>query len=109
MEAKLLSEKLRELRTDKGLTQEHIAQQLFVTRQTVSKWETGVNDPDLSTIVRLCDTYGVTLDYLLRDDAVLIHKLAHREKSYRKLVAWVVIASVAILALLMAISVGTVG
>ena len=109
METRLLAQKLKTLRTGKGLTQEQVAGDLYVTRQTVSKWETGVNDPDLATIVRLCDLYQVTLDFLLRDDAVLIDKLARKERSHRKLVLGIVALSVALFLILAVIGFSSAG
>lgn len=52
---------LRKLRRENGLTQEQLAQKLNVTARTVSRWETGVNLPDLSLLVELADSYGVDI------------------------------------------------
>lgn len=64
----MLSEKIRELRRTKGLSQEELAERLNVSRQAVSKWETGAAVPTTETLVELADCFGVSLDYLLRDD-----------------------------------------
>ena len=55
-----LGERLLELRKDKRLSQEEVAEKLNVTRQTVSKWETDQSMPDLDKIVPLCELYGIT-------------------------------------------------
>ena len=60
-----LSEKLLALRTEKGLSQEDLAEKLEVSRQSVSKWETAQSTPDLDKIIRLADLFGVSTDYLL--------------------------------------------
>ena len=52
---------LKELRKEKNLTQEKLAEKLNVTGRTVSRWETGVNLPDLSLLVELADFYGVDI------------------------------------------------
>ena len=52
---------LKELRKEKNLTQEKLAEKLNVTSRTVSRWETGVNLPDLSLLVELADFYGVDI------------------------------------------------
>lgn len=56
---------LKELRKEKGMTQEQLAEHLGVARRTVSRWETGSNLPDLDVLVILSDLYGVGLRELL--------------------------------------------
>lgn len=60
-----LGEKLYELRRTKNLSQENVAEQLNVTRQTISKWETNQSTPDFDKIVPLCELYGITPNELL--------------------------------------------
>ena len=60
-----IAEKLVELRTAMGATQEDVAQSLSISNKTVSKWENGVSTPDLSMLVELSKYYGVTTDALL--------------------------------------------
>lgn len=60
-----IAEKLAELRTSKGVTQDDVAQSLSVSNKTISKWENGASEPDLSMIVELAQYYGVTTDFLL--------------------------------------------
>lgn len=60
-----LGEKLLELRKSKQLSQEEVADKLNVSRQTISKWETGVSQPDFDKIVPLCELYGISSDELL--------------------------------------------
>lgn len=62
-----LEKRLLELRKSKGLSQEDVADKLNVTRQTVSKWETGQSSPDFDKIAPLCELYGVTPNELLSD------------------------------------------
>ncbi len=57
---------LQTLRTRKKLTQEQLAEQLGVSRQSVSKWESGASFPELNTIITLCDMFDVSMDDLLR-------------------------------------------
>ena len=56
-----IGEFLKELRKEKGLTQEQLADKLLVSRRTVSRWETGSNMPDLDMLVELADLYEVDL------------------------------------------------
>lgn len=62
-----LAEKILKLRTARGLSQGDLAEVLEVSRQSVSKWETGQSVPDLDKIIKLADLFGVTTDYLLRE------------------------------------------
>jgi len=62
-----LSEKILKLRTARNMSQGDLAEALDVSRQSVSKWETGQSVPDVDKLVRLADLFGVTTDYLLRE------------------------------------------
>ena len=61
-----LAEKILALRTALGLSQQELAERLEVSRQSVSKWETGQSVPDLDKIVRMAGLFGVTVDELVR-------------------------------------------
>lgn len=61
-----LYELLKIQRKKAGLTQEQLANQLFITRQSVSKWETGLTYPDIDNLFALSDLYDISLDELLR-------------------------------------------
>ena len=62
------NEKLLSLRRKAGLSQEELAEKLGVSRQAVSRWEMGETMPDAQNILMLSDIFGVTTDYLLRDE-----------------------------------------
>ena len=59
---------LKELRLEKQLTQEQLAEELGVSRRTVSRWETGNNLPDLSLLVELADYYDVDLNEIFHGE-----------------------------------------
>lgn len=61
------AEKLTQLRKDQGWSQETFAQQMDVSRQAVSKWESGQSLPDYDKLIAISDLFSVSLDYLLRD------------------------------------------
>lgn len=61
-----VSKQLIHLRNVKGISQEELASLMNVTRQSVSKWETGQALPDSEKIIRLSEIFGVTTDYLLK-------------------------------------------
>ena len=57
--------RIRELREARGWGQKELADRLQVAYQTIGHYETGRRSPDLETVARLCDVFGVTADYLL--------------------------------------------
>lgn len=57
--------RIRELRLLKGMQQEDLARLLSVTRVSISRYETGAHDIDSETILRLCEIFGCSADYLL--------------------------------------------
>ena len=61
------NEKLKELRVQSGMSQDELAEKLHVARQTVSKWEQGVNEPDIYTLKQDAQIFNVTLDELVGD------------------------------------------
>jgi transcriptional regulator with XRE-family HTH domain len=65
MDQKRIGTFLKELRKEKGLTQERLAEQFNVSNRTVSRWETGSNMPDLDILIELSDYYDVDLRELL--------------------------------------------
>ena len=65
------SKKLQDLRKQKGLTQEALANRLYVSRTAVSKWESGRGYPNLETLKDIAKVFLVTIDDLLSGDEVL--------------------------------------
>ena len=61
------NEKLVSIRKKQGLSQEELGMELQVSRQTISKWETGQSYPDFQSLVMLSDYFGMSLDELVKD------------------------------------------
>ena len=61
-------EKLTELRRKAGLSQEQLADRLGVTRQSVSKWESGAAMPELGKLIALSELFGASIDYLVKEN-----------------------------------------
>lgn len=59
------NKKLYELRKQKGISQEELAEKLNVTRQTLSKWELGTSTPDMERLVAIADYFEISLDELV--------------------------------------------
>lgn len=76
----IFGEKLKAERNKKGWPQEELAEKLFVSRQSVSKWENGQNYPSIEMIIKLSDLFGLTVDELLRSDEELTQKVIRASK-----------------------------
>lgn len=83
-----ISKNIKRLRQQAGLTQEQMAEKLFVTRQTVSLWENGKTQPDIQTLERIAECFGVELMTVLYGNS-----LPKSEEEQRKeaLIRWLVI------------------
>lgn len=66
------NKKLQELRKRKGLTQEELAETLFVSRTAVSKWESGRGYPNIDSLKAIAEFFGITIDELLSGDELLV-------------------------------------
>ena len=64
-----LGQKIKKLRSEKGLTQKDLADKVHVTFQTVSKWENDENEPDVQTLRELAKLFDCSMDYLLSEEA----------------------------------------
>ena len=73
------NEKLKELRIKSKLTQEELAEQLHISRQSISKWEQGINEPNIEMLKKLSDIFGVTLNELLETEDKI--EMTKKEKS----------------------------
>lgn len=71
----ILADKIIELRKKSGWSQEELAEKLGVSRQSISKWEGAQAVPDMNRIILLSSIFGVSTDYLLRDDLELSQPL----------------------------------
>ncbi len=83
------NEKLQELRKQKGITQEELAEQLYVSRTAVSKWESGRGYPNIDSLKAISKYFSVTVDELLSPDEVLTiaeKEGKQKEKYFRDLI-----------------------
>ena len=63
-----IAEKIIKLRKENGLSQEDLAEKLYVSRQAISRWENGTALPDAQNVLQISKLFNVTTDYLLNDD-----------------------------------------
>ncbi len=61
----VFSEQLKKLRQEKKLSQDALAEQLFISRQAISKWENGDASPDLDNLIKISEIFEVSLDELV--------------------------------------------
>lgn len=95
-----LGKRLIEIRKNNNLTQEDLANKYSITRQTISNWENGKNYPDLETLVRISDDFGISLDDLLKSDRSVIEGITKdqkRSKNYRLKIVTAFVLGIAIL------------
>lgn len=65
-----IAEKIYLLRNQIGMSQTALAEQLQVSRQTVSKWETNASYPEIDNLIAISDIFHVSIDYLVRDNGL---------------------------------------
>ncbi len=104
----MLSEKIRKLRKQMGVSQEELAEQLCVSRQAVSKWELGTAVPTADKLVDIADLFGVSLDFLMREDTGKSQDRQFtdepkRRSARRKITGWCLIGTALFAFLLIAV------
>ena len=68
------AEKLKELRKQKGISQEQLAEKIYVSRQAITKWESGNGIPDIENLIAISNLFNESLDSLLSEEKSLISK-----------------------------------
>jgi transcriptional regulator with XRE-family HTH domain len=86
-----IKEKLIKLRKDNNLTQEELADKLYVSRQTVSNWENGKFYPDIETLILISNTFNISLDTLLKNDIKMVKNIDNKVKSHKKLLLIIIL------------------
>ena len=92
------NKKLQELRKHKGITQEELAESLYVSRTAISKWESGRGYPNIDSLKIIARFFGVTIDELLSGDELLTiaeEDTKQKEKHFRDLVFGLLDCSIA--------------
>ncbi|MDE5052961.1 helix-turn-helix transcriptional regulator [Niallia taxi] len=81
----LFGDKLKREREKRGWSQDYLAEKLYVSRQSVSKWENNKNYPSIEVIINLSDLLNITIDELLRSDDGLKEKVIQDSKEPKDL------------------------
>ena len=88
-----LDEKLISLRKENGLTQSNVAEELDISRQAISRWESGVAMPSTENLRRLSELYSVPIDYLINEDSeqpARVEEDNGEKRKNRKLSSWLI-------------------
>ena len=80
----MLGEKIRQLRTDNGLTQKELADRLFVTAQAVSRWENNEVEPSISTLTELAKIFNVSISEIVGEEAPKPQVVVEKEIVYKE-------------------------
>ena len=81
-----LGKTLQDLRKEKNISQEDIADILNVSRQTISNWENSKSYPDILALIKLCDIYKISLDALLKEDQQLLNHIKKEKQKKNKII-----------------------
>lgn len=100
-----IADKIKNARIQKGYTQEQVAENLLVSRQTISNWENGKSLPDIISIIKMSELYELSLDEMMKGDKALLKKVerdVEAVKAEKKLIkfAWISIVIAIILMIL---------
>ncbi len=74
---------IRRYRNSLGLTQDELADKIYVTRQTISNWETGKSYPDIHSLLRLGDLFNISLDQLIKGDVEIMKREIDKDEAAR--------------------------
>ena len=75
-----LNEQIKKYRTEMNLSQEELAEKIYVTRQSVSNWENGKTYPDIHSILLLSSLFGISLDQLVKGDIEIMKEKIKKEE-----------------------------
>ena len=75
-----LSSQIKKYRTELGLSQEELAEKVYVTRQTVSNWETGKSYPDIHSLLLLGTLFDLSLDQLIKGDLETMKEIINEQE-----------------------------
>ena len=98
----LIGDKLKEARLKKNMTQEEVAEKIFVSRQSISNWENNKTYPDIGNVIALSDLYDVSLDELLKGSDNFMKHLEESTdlvKSNKKLIGLIILALIIVVAI----------
>lgn len=94
-----LGNRLVELRKEREMTQEILAEVLHVTRQTISNWENGKSYPDIQMLVQISETFDISLDTLLKGDKKMVKEMTKEQRKGRRKTTMLIALCITVLAI----------
>lgn len=91
-----LSRQLKQKRAQQGISQDELAEAIYVSRQTISNWETGKTYPDVQSLLLLSKTFDVSIDELIQGDVVGMRAAMRDDARKMEWLTWVLILSAAL-------------
>ena len=74
-----LGSRIKKYRNELNMSQETLAEKIYVTRQTISNWENDKNYPDINSLIRMSELFNVSVDTLLKGDVEMIQKIVKED------------------------------
>jgi len=100
-----LGKNIKELRAKHNYSQEDLAELVYVTRQTISKWETDKNYPDINSLILLSKAFNITIDNLIKGDLeIMKQKIESSDIAKIKKYSWLMRIGIAVSAVVMSAS-----
>lgn len=75
-----ISQVVKENRKEQAMTQEQLAEKIFVSKKTISNWENGRTTPDIESLIRMANLFELSLDSLLLEGSVIVEDIKKREQ-----------------------------
>lgn len=98
-----LAEQIKQRRVERGMSQEDLAERIYVSRQTISNWENDKTYPDVQSLLLLSVLFDTTVDELIKGDVKAMEEIVNSKETYRTMTRWalgglaVVVVAVAML------------
>lgn len=90
----ILGEKIKLKRNELNFTQQELASQMHVSRQTISNWEVARSYPDIESLIRLSELFSISIDELLKEDLQVVESL--KKRSYLEILYYIYLVSLSI-------------
>ena len=103
-----ISERLKEARQNMGMTQDQVAEEIMVSRVTISHWENGKSLPDIVSLISLSNLYSISLDDLLKGDSKMTEKVKKDAKNADKNKRLILITAILVIAVLLVYAISTI-
>ena len=98
-----LAEQIKQRRIERGMSQEDLAERIYVSRQTISNWENDKTYPDVQSLLLLSVLFDTTVDELIKGDVKAMEEIVNSKETYKAMTRWamgglaVVVVAVAML------------